>query len=471
MNVAEVIRLIREQQIEMVDFHIVDLPGVWQHLTIPAAEVDEELLQRGIPFDGSSIRGFRGIEESDMVMVPDPSTAVIDPFGSVPTLSIMCDVTDPAGNPYGRDPRTIARRAEAYLKESGIADVSYWGPELEFFIFDTVRYFNQGHQSGYAVDSEEGHWNSGKEGGLGHTIRPKEGYFPVPPLDATNALRTAMVQALRRAGVRVEMHHHEVATAGQAEIDLRFNTLTAMADTVLLYKYILKNVAHQHGKTVTFMPKPLFGDNGSGMHVHSSLWKGGNPLFFQAGAYGNLSEIGLFYIGGILSHAPALLALTNPSTNSYRRLVPGYEAPVNLVFSRGNRSAAVRIPVTDRPQASRIEFRTPDSTSNPYLAFAAILLAGLDGIRRRLDPRQLGFGPIDKNLYTLSAEEKASIQSVPGSLEEALRALEQDHEFLLAGGVFSEDLLQTWIDYKRTQEVAQVNLRPHPMEFELYYNI
>lgn len=471
MNIAEVMRLIRERQIEMVDFHIVDLPGVWQHLTIPAAEVDEEMLERGIPFDGSSIRGFRGIEESDMLMVPDPTTALVDPFGTVPTLSLMCDVTDPARTPYGRDPRTVARRAEEYLAASGIADISYWGPELEFFIFDRVHYHNHGHSSGYGVDSEEAHWNSGKEDSRGHTIRPKEGYFPVPPLDATMGIRTAMVQALRQAGIRVEMHHHEVATAGQAEIDLRFNTLTKMADTVLVYKYVLKNVAHQHGKTVTFMPKPLYGDNGSGMHVHSSLWKGGKPLFFAEGAYANLSEIGLYYIGGILSHAPALLALTNPSTNSYRRLVPGFEAPVNLVFSRGNRSAAVRIPVTDRPAASRIEFRTPDSTSNPYLAFAAILLAGLDGIRRKLDPRALGFGPVDKNVYALSAEEKAAIQSVPGSLEESLKALEADHEFLLQGGVFSEDLLQTWVDYKRTQEVAAVNLRPHPMEFELYYNV
>lgn len=470
MNAAETARLIREQQIEMVDFHIIDLPGTWQHVTVPTTEVDEEMLQRGVPFDGSSLRGFRGIEESDMLMIPDLSTVMVDPFGPVPTLSIIADVADPARVPYSRDPRGVARRAEEYLKTSGIADTSFWGPELEFFIFDSARFENQGHRSFYAVDSVEGHWNAGQEGALGHTIRPKEGYFPTAPADTTYALRTAMVKALQTVGIRVEMHHHEVASGGQGEIDLRFQPLTKMADTVMTYKYVLRNVAHQHGKTVTFMPKPIFGDNGSGMHVHSSLWKGDQPLFYGEGSYANLSDIGLSYIAGILKHAPALLALTNPSTNSYRRLVPGYEAPVNIVFSRGNRSAAIRIPITDNPAASRVEFRTPDASSNPYLAFSAILMAGLDGIKNGWDPRKMGFGPVDKNIYHLSDVEKASIESVPGSFEDSLRALEADHEFLLAGDVFSEDLLTTWMEYKWNQEVSAVKLRPHPLEFELYFN-
>ncbi len=469
MNVSEVMRVIREKQIEMVDFHLIDLPGTWQHVTLPVSQVDEELLEQGIPFDGSSLRGFRGIEESDMLMLPDLDTAVLDPFGTVPTLSIIADIHDPARVPYQRDPRRIAKNAEEYLKSSGVADVSYWGPELEFFIFDSVRYASRGQEAYYYLDSEEGYWNSGREG-LGHTIRPKEGYFPVSPLDSTYGLRTAMVKALQSVGIRVEMHHHEVASGGQGEIDLRFNSLTKMADTVMIYKYVLRNVAQQHGKTVTFMPKPIFGDNGSGMHVHQSLWKDGQPLFYGANGYAHLSEVGLAYIAGILKHAPALLALTNPSTNSYRRLVPGYEAPVNIVFSRGNRSAAVRIPVTDQPAASRIEFRTPDSTSNPYLAFAGCLMAGLDGIRNGWDPRKMGFGPIDKNIYALSEGEREHIQAVPGSFDEALRALEADHDFLLAGGVFSEDLLNTWIDLKQRNEVDAVNLRPHPLEFELYFN-
>lgn len=461
--------MIREKQIEMVDFHIIDLPGVWQHVTLPVSEVDEELLEHGVPFDGSSLRGFRGIEESDMLMIPDLSSVVVDPFATAPTLSIIADVHDPARVPYQRDPRRVAQNAEAYLKASGVADVSYWGPELEFFVFDSVRYASRGHEAYVYVDSEEGYWNSGREG-LGHTIRPKEGYFPVAPLDSTYALRTAMVKALQGVGIRVEMHHHEVASGGQGEIDLRYNTLTRMADIVMMYKYVVRNVAQSHGKTVTFMPKPLFGDNGSGMHVHQSLWKGDSPLFYRKEGYAHLSETGLSYIAGILKHGPALLALTNPSTNSYRRLVPGYEAPVNIVFSRGNRSAAVRIPITERPQASRIEFRTPDATSNPYLAFAACLMAGLDGIKKGWDPVKLGFGPIDKNIYALSDTERENIQSVPGSLDEALKALEQDHDFLLEGGVFSEDLLSTWVDFKRRNEVDVVNLRPHPIEFELYFN-
>lgn len=470
MTGEDILRLIKEKNIEMVDFHIIDLPGTWQHVTLPVSEIEEETFTRGIPFDGSSLRGFRSIEESDMLMIPDPDTAVIDPFHVVPTLSIICDVTDPEHVPYARDPRLVAKKAEAYLKETGIADISYWGPELEFFIFDSVRFLNQGHQAFYAVDSEEGYWNSGREGGLGQTIRPKEGYFPAQPIDSTHELRTHMVKALQAFGIRVEMHHHEVASGGQGEIDLRFNTLTKQADTVMMYKYVLRNVARQHGKAITFMPKPIFGDNGNGMHVHQSLWKAGQPLFWDETGYAHMSPLALSYIAGILTHAPALLALTNPSTNSYRRLVPGYEAPVNIVFSHGNRSAAIRIPKTASPKASRIEFRTPDATSNPYLAFAATLMAGLDGVRRQLDPVKLGFGPLDRNIYAMSAEELEGIRSVPGSLGEALDNLEKDHAWLLEGGVFTEDLVQTWIQYKRTNEVNPVNLRPHPMEFELYFN-
>lgn len=470
MTGEDVLRLIKEKNIEMIDFHIIDLPGTWQHVTVPVSEIELETFTQGIPFDGSSLRGFRGIEESDMLMIPDPDTAVVDPFQSVPTLSIICDVTDPDHVPYERDPRLVAKKAEAYLKATGIADTSYWGPELEFFIFDSVRFLNQGHQAFYAIDSEEGYWNSGKEGGLGQTIRPKEGYFPTSPLDATAAVRTQMVKTLQAFGIRVEMHHHEVASGGQGEIDLRFNTLTRQADTVMMYKYVLRNVARQFGKAVTFMPKPIFGDNGNGMHVHQSLWKDGQPLFYDEKGYAHLSQVGLYYIGGILTHAPALLALTNPSTNSYRRLVPGFEAPVNIVFSHGNRSAAIRIPRTSSAKASRIEFRTPDSSSNPYLAFAASLMAGLDGVRRQLDPVKLGFGPLDRNIYAMAPEELEGIKSVPGSLAEALDNLEKDHDWLLEGGVFTEDLIRTWIQYKRQNEVNPVNLRPHPIEFELYFN-
>ncbi|PSR20431.1 MAG: type I glutamate--ammonia ligase [Sulfobacillus acidophilus] len=470
MKTEDVLRLIKEKNIEMVDFHIVDLPGTWQHVTVPVSEIDDDTLQKGIPFDGSSLRGFRSIEESDMIMVPDLSTVVVDQFHNVPTLSIICDVTDPDGVFYQRDPRRVAQNAEAYLRSTGLADTSYWGPELEFFVFDAVRFVNQGHHALYEVDSSEGHWNAGQPGGLGLTIRPKEGYFPPSPVDQLHHIRTAMVKALQSFGIRVEMHHHEVASGGQSEIDLRFQTLTRQADTVMMYKYILRNVAFQHGKAVTFMPKPIFGDNGNGMHVHQSLWKDGKPLFYQADGYAHLSQLALYYIGGVLYHAPALLALTNPSTNSYRRLVPGYEAPVNIVFSHGNRSAAIRIPKTSLPQASRIEFRTPDATSNPYLAFAATLMAGIDGILNKRDPVKLGFGPLDRNVYALSPEELSSIRSVPGSLGEALQNLRADHDWLLKGNVFSEDLIQTWINFKQQNEVDVVNLRPHPMEFELYFN-
>lgn len=463
--------LISEHGVEMVDLRIVDVPGAWQHFTVPVSEVDEGFFASGVPFDGSSLRGFRSIEQSDMVVLPDTESAILDPFAPVPTVSMICDVREPGLLPYNRDPRTVAGLAEQYLKESGIADTSFWGPELEFFVFDAVRFGVHQNHAFYALDSGEGFWNTGADGEQhGYQVRPKQGYAPVPPTDATYALRTDIVRMLQRQGIRVEMHHHEVATGGQQEIDLRFNTLRRQADTVMLYKYTVKNTARRHGKTATFMPKPMFGDNGSGMHVHQSLWSGGRPLFFQADGYAGLSETALSYIAGILSHAPALLAFTNPTTNSYKRLVPGYEAPVNIVFSGGNRSAAIRVPVTNDPKAKRIEFRTPDPSANPYLAFSAVLMAGLDGVQRKLDPSKLGFGPLDKNIYQLSDEEREGIQSVPGSLEDALASLEADHDFLLKGGVFTEDLLQAWVSLKRENELDAVRLRPHPMEFALYFD-
>lgn len=472
--VSTVLDLIKTKNIEMVDFRLVDVPGRWHHITIPASEVEADTFKGGVAFDGSSIQGFRQIEESDMVMVPVPETAFVDPFTAAPTLSIACNVHEPSLNRYNRDPRYIAEKAEGYLRASGIGDTAFFGPEIEFFIFDDVRFDQNQHHGYYFVDSDEGIWNAGRNStpNLGHKVRNKQGYFPVPPVDSQQDIRTDMVRTLQECGMRVERHHHEVATAGQGEINFRFNTLTRCADNVMLYKYIVKNVAHRQGKTATFMPKPLFGDNGSGMHVHQSVWKDGENLFFEDGAYGNLSQLALYYIGGILYHAPALLAFTNPSTNSYKRLVPGYEAPVNLVFSKGNRSAAVRIPIAAvSPKASRIEFRTPDATANPYLAFAAMLMAGLDGIKRRIDPRDLGYGPLDSNIYELDAKEKAKIKSVPGSLGEVLQALEEDHDFLTEGGVFSEDFIQNWINLKRTTELEPVNLRPHPYEFYLYYDL
>jgi glutamine synthetase len=468
LSVQKVLELIDEQKIQMVDLRVVDVPGRWQHMTIPASEVTRALFDEGLPFDGSSLKGFRGIQESDMLMRPDATTAVVDPFSPVPTLAMVADVLEPDGSAYNRDPRTIAARAERHLKASGIADISYWGPELEFFLFDEVGFRLDPHQAGYRLVSEESLWDPDQASSHGYLIRPKQGYAPLPPHDATFAARLDVVQMLRSQGVRVEVHHHEVGTA-QQEIDIRYNSLKTQADTVMLYKYTVRNVARRHGKTATFMPKPLFGDNGSGMHVHQSLWRGGQPLFFAEGRYANLSDLGRAYLAGILYHVPALLAFTNPTTNSYRRLVPGYEAPVNIVFSRGNRSAAIRIPVTERPEATRIEFRTPDPTANPYLAFAAILLAGLDGIRRGLDPTQLGYGPVDKNIYELGPEEREGIASVPGSLDAAIEALKSDNTFLLDGGVFDEDFLDTWVAMKE-EETAAVRLRPHPAEFVLYYD-
>ncbi|TAM85611.1 type I glutamate--ammonia ligase [bacterium] len=472
----DVVEFIKRHGIKMVDFKFVDVPGMWQHTTLPADQVDEGTLSNGIGFDGSSIRGFQSIHESDMILKPDAATAQLDTFRQVPTLSLICDVWDPMkGAWYERDPRFIARRAEEYVKKIGVADTAYFGPEAEFYVFDKVSYDNEQHTVGYSVDSEEAHWNSGVNGDQhkGYTIRPKEGYYPVSPNDKGADLRAEMALVLKEWGVDVEMHHHEVATGGQAEIDFRFNTLLKTADNLMTFKYVVKNVAARNGKTATFMPKPLFGDNGSGMHVHQSLWKGGKPLFYDAKGYAECSQMMLYYIGGLLTHIDALLAFCAPTTNSYKRLVPHYEAPVNVAFSARNRSAAIRIPMffQGNPKAKRLEFRPPDPTANPYLAFAACLMAGLDGIKRKIDPVKAGFGPLDENIYELPAQEAAKIRSVPGSLRESLTALENDHAFLTEGGVFSEDFIRLWIDYKVERELRPVEIRPHPYEFFLYYDI
>ncbi len=468
---ADVIQLANESGVKMVDLRFTDLFGTWQHFSVPARELSEEMFEEGVGFDGSSIRGFQAIQESDMILIPDPTTAFVDPFLEVPTLAIICDIYDPiTRQPYSRDPRYIARKAEAYLRQTGIADVSYWGPEAEFFLFNDVRYQAEPYAAWYMVDSREGWWNSGKDLGpnLGGQIPPKRGYFPVPPADTLQDVRSRIVLALEAAGVRVEVHHHEVATAGQAEIDIRFSTLTRTADNMMIYKYIVKNVARQHGLTATFMPKPIYADNGSGMHTHQSLWKGDINVFFDEAGYAQLSDTARYYIGGLLAHAHAVLAFAAPTTNSYRRLVPGYEAPVNLAYSQRNRSAAVRIPVYSKtPAAKRVEFRPPDPSANPYLAFAAMLMAGLDGIQNQMEPGE----PMDKDLYDLPPEEAAKIKQVPGSLAEALDALEADHEFLLKGDVFTPDVIETWIAYKRENEVDAVRLRPHPMEYVLYYDV
>jgi glutamine synthetase len=474
MTPRETMKLAREKNAKFVDLRFVDLPGLWQHFSIPVAELTEELFEEGIGFDGSSIRGFQTIDESDMLLIPDPQTAAMDPFTMEPTLVLVCDVKDPVtGEWYSRDPRYVARKAEAYIVKSGIADTVYIGPELEFFFFDDIR-FDQTYNCGfYYIDSEAGFWNSGKEGtpdrpNLGYKPRYKQGYFPVPPMDKFQDIRSAMVLALASVGIPVEVHHHEVGTAGQTEVDMRFDTLTLMADRVLWYKYCAKNTARKFGKTATFMPKPIFQDNGSGMHTHQSLWKNGKNLFFEPGGYADISQMCLHYIGGILHHAPALCALIAPTTNSYRRLVPGYEAPINLAYSKRNRSACVRIPMYSKSEkAKRIEFRTPDPSCNPYLSFAACLMAGLDGVERKLDPGE----PIDKNLYELPPEEAAKVKQLPGSLDEVLDALEADHEFLLKGDVFTRDVIDTWIDYKRKNEVDAIRLRPHPWEFALYFDI
>jgi glutamine synthetase len=473
MTPDEVMQFATEQGAKMVDLKFVDVPGTWQHFTVPFHELELETFVEGKAFDGSSVRGFQTINESDMLVIPDPETAIMDPFTAVPTLSLTCNVTHPDRKPYTRDPRYIAQKAEEYLASTGIADTSYFGPEAEFFIFDSVRY-SSGSNIQYAeVDSDEALWNSSRNGGtpnLGHRMRVKEGYFPVAPNDTFMDLRTAMVLTLEACGVPVEMQHHEVGGPGQAEIDMRFNTLCTTADNLMLYKYVVKNTARKYGKTVTFMPKPVFGDNGSGMHVHQSLWEGEKPLFYDCHGYAGLSQLARYYIGGLLTHAPALLAIVASTTNSYKRLVPGYEAPVNLVFSKGNRSAAVRVPITDNARAKRIEFRPPDPTANPYLAFSALLMAGLDGIQREIEPSEHGFGPVDRNLYHLSAAELREIRSVPSTLDASLDALEDDHAFLLDGGVFTTDLLEHYVELKRAQS-AEVRLRPIPIEFELYYDV
>ncbi|MGB9887402.1 MAG: type I glutamate--ammonia ligase [Moorellales bacterium] len=478
MKPEDVFALIEKEKVVFVDLKFNDLPGVWQHFTIPASELtqqpdltDNGIFRQGIGFDGSSIRGFQEIQESDMILIPDPDTAVIDPITSARTLSLVCDVYDPlTRRPYSRDPRYVAKKAEEYLKSTGLADVSFWGPEMEFFIFDDVRFAQNVHYGYYFVDSIEGEWNTGREENpnLGYKLRYKEGYFPVPPHDSYQDLRGEMVLTLMQAGIEVEVHHHEVATGGQAEIDMKYDRLTRMADKCMMYKYIVKNVARRHGKVVTFMPKPLFGDNGSGMHTHQSLWKEGNNLFYDPKGYASISELARYYIGGLLAHAPALMAFCAPTTNSYKRLVPGFEAPVNLVYSMRNRSAAVRIPVySENPKSKRLEFRPPDCSCNPYLAFAAMLMAGLDGIERRLDPGP----PVDKNTYDLSPEEAGKLRTLPKSLEEALEALEKDHEFLLKGGVFTRDVLEVWVRYKREKEILPIALRPHPYEFHLYFDL
>lgn len=459
------------KNVKMVDFRFIDLPGTWQHFSIPAATMDEDLFEEGIGFDGSSIRGFKEINESDMLLTLNPDTAFIDTTLEIPTLVIICDVYDPiTRQPYERDPRYVARKAEAYLKQSGIAATSFWGPEAEFFLLNDVRYGGGTNSSFYYVDSNEGWWKSGEDSkpNLGGQIAPKRGYFPVPPTDSLQDIRSKIVLALMEMGVDVEVHHHEVATAGQCEIDLRFDSLLSMADKVTKYKYVVKNVARANGLTATFMPKPLFGDNGSGMHVHQSLWNSDKNLFFDESGYASLSDTAKYYIGGLLKHAPALLAFAAPTTNSYRRLVPGFEAPVNLAYSQRNRSAVCRIPVYSKSaKAKRVEFRAPDPSANPYLCFPALLMAGLDGIQNRIDPGD----PVDRDLYDLPPEELKKIKQVPGSLGDVLNALEEDHDFLLKGDVFTPDLIEAYVSYKRENEVDPARLRPHPYEFTLYFDV
>ena len=469
MDVRRVLDFAKKHKAQIVDLKFVDLVGTWQHFSMPIEELNEGVFKDGSGFDGSSIKGWQAIDNSDMLVMPDPSTAVMDPFTEVPTLSLVCNVVDPiTRHHYDRDPRYVAQKAERYLKSLRIGDVSYWGPEAEFFIFDHVRFDQDSHCGFYYVDSEEGVWNSGREGtNLGYKPRHKEGYFPVPPMDSQQDIRSEMILEMQKAGLQVEKHHHEVATAGQAEIDLRYDSLLSMADKMMMYKYIVKNVGRRHQKTVTFMPKPLFGDNGSGMHTHQSIWKDGRPLF-AGKEYAGVSQMCLYYIGGILKHAPALAALTNPTTNSYKRLTPGFEAPVLLAYSSRNRSATVRIPMYQpSPKTKRIEVRFPDPAANPYLAFSAMLMAGLDGIENKIDPGE----PLDKDLYDLKPNEASRIRTMPGSLDAAVTNMEKDHQFLLKGGVFSEDFIQNWIAYKRAREIDPLRLRPHPYEFHMYYDV
>jgi glutamine synthetase len=471
LDAKGVLELIKAKGIQIVDTRFTDLFGGWQHYSLPASRLNEDMFVDGLGFDGSSIKGFQVINESDMLMIPDPKSAFIDPTLNVPTLVMICDIIDPlTRESYSRDPRTVAKKAEAYLKTTGIADTSYFGPEAEFFLFSDARFDQTANSGYYFLDSPEAVWNTGKSqdgGNMGYRIKHKEGYFPVPPTDTLQDIRSEMILKMADIGIEIELHHHEVATAGQCEIDMRFDSLVNMADKLQKYKYIVRQVARKHGYTATFMPKPIFGDNGSGMHCHQSLWKDGEPLFFDESKYALLSDTARYYIGGILKHAPALLGICAPTTNSYRRLVPGFEAPINLVYSMRNRSAAIRIPTySSSPKSRRIEFRAPDGLCNPYLAFAAMMLAGVDGIKNRIEPP----APLDVDIYELSPEEKGDIRGTPGSLAEALTALEEDHGFLLEGGVFSEDLIANYIDHKYAKEIVPLALRPHPYEFFMYYD-
>ncbi len=463
---AEAVAFAKNEGVEYVDVRFTDLPGRWQHFSIPAHALDEDVFSEGLGFDGSSIQGFQSIEASDMLLLLDPSSAFVDPYTQHKTLVMVADVKDPiSGDLYGKDPRGVAKRAEAYLRETGVADTCYMGPEAEFFVFDGVSFSDDPYNYGYRIVAEETH-TDGDELGDGYWIRPKMGYFPVPPSDKSQDLRAAMVGTLQSAGIEIELHHHEVATS-QHEIDMRFDTLTRVADKLMTYKYVVKNTAAQAGKTATFMPKPIYGDNGSGMHCHQSLWSGGEPLFYDREGYAGLSKMAMHYVAGLLTHGPALAALTNPTVNSYRRLVPGYEAPVNLIISARNRSAIVRVPMySDSPKAKRIEYRAPDPSANPYLAFSAMLMAGLDGVRRELPPP----APFDKNLYALSAREARRIRQLPKSLDESLDALERDHDFLLTGGVFNTALLESHLELKR-EEAGAARLRPSPIEYTMYYDI
>jgi glutamine synthetase len=467
----EVLTLIREKEVKAIDLRFVDLPGTWQHFTVPTRHLEESTFQDGLGFDGSSIRGWQAINESDMLVIPQAETAFIDPFFKETTLVLICAIQDPlTRQDYSRDPRFIARKAVNYMKASGIADTAFFGPELEFFVFDSAR-FDQNQYSGYFfLDSVEGAWNSGREecgGNLANKIRYKEGYFPVPPQDTLQDLRTDMMLHLLDVGIDVEAQHHEVASAGQCEIDMKFSPLVEMADKVMKYKYIVKNTAKKAGKVVTFMPKPIFQDNGTGMHVHTSLWKNNVNLFAGSG-YAGLSDMALHAIGGLLKHAPSICAFSNPTTNSYKRLVPGYEAPVNLAYSRRNRSASIRIPMySTNPKAKRVEFRCPDPSSNPYLVFSVMLMAVLDGIKNKYNPGE----PLDKDIYDLEPEELVKVPQAPGSLEDALKNLEKDHGYLLQGDVFTKDVIETWLDYKRKKEVDAIRLRPHPYEFYLYFDV
>jgi glutamine synthetase len=474
MNAKTVLKYASDQGAKFVSVRFTDLPGSWQHLTFPIGELAEDSFEDGFGFDASSIRGWAAIHESDMLLVPDPSRFWMDPFSNEPTLCMVANAVDPLSRQgYAFDPRIVAVRAESYLKSAGIADIANFGPEAEFFIFDSAQFYNEQYSAGYSIDSDEGHWNSGRDASesqgpnLGHRIRPKEGYVPCAPIDTLSDIRSEISLTLGECGINVECHHHEVATAGQCEIDFRYSTMLGTADNLQIFKYVVKNTARSHGKTATFMPKPLFGDNGSGMHCHQSLWKGGKPLFAGDG-YAGLSETALHYIGGLLKHAPAIVAFAAPTTNSYKRLVPGFEAPVNLAYSARNRSAAIRIPMfSTNPKLKRLEFRPPDPSCNPYLAFSAMLMAGIDGIQNRIDPGS----PLDKDIYDLSPEELKDVPSLPGSLDESLNALEEDHEFLLKGDVFTPQLIERWIEYKREREIQPLRLRPHPLEFSMYYDV